>query len=712
MKMKNIFRSLFISLTLVITGCDFKRYSNTLIIAQKPYKVVYAKNEAFDPDGLVVVDKDGEKVEDYDCSLSKGSFLKQLGTREVKITKETYKPASFKIEVKGLPKLVVKQMPNKTLYHIGEYFTVDGLIITDDNSEEINDYTLSYRVGDAFTSIGEKEIKVTKEGYFATSFKVVVEKDLELVINHMPNKTNYNLGDAFDSTGLSVGDNKGKTNLKYTLSIQDGDILKYAGTIPVNISVDGYFPISFNIEVKDNGGHQQKEDQEINIYYINDTHGSFIRNDSEKEAGMAYISSYMKEKKASETENAIIISGGDMFQGGCESNDTYGNIMTEAMNIAGFDAMVLGNHEFDWGEEKIIANKELMNFPLLSCNTFYEGTTQRPDWVEPFTVIQRGDIKVGLVGYAQTNLGSSIDEEYGGDFSFPNPISYIKEYATTLRLSYNCDLVLAAGHDGGFDDDGRGSAYEELTNTNSQTNTRYVDGLMFAHDHNRKQGKLNDVPYMESGCNGKGIAHMKFNMKSNGIIYTVDSSEVNVSYSYNLCTTEDREVTSLVDKYKSQFLADPDSVLRVLDRTYSQSEFCEAICQSMVWFINSNSSKFDNAHVYVASHNLGGVRVNSVPRGNLTYRDLIKAYPFDNKLCISFKCRENNVLNIFRNSNPYWKLSDPVYDEQGYTQCATISYVAGKSYARNQFPNYKKYEGLTAKLAFIRFLQSNEVISV
>ena len=112
--------------------------------------------------------------------------------------------------------------------------------------------------------------------------------------------------------------------------------------------------------------------------------------------------------------------------------------------------MTLGNHEFDWGEERIISNQEMMNFPLLSCNTFYSRDKNlRPEWLEPYTIIERDGLQIGIIGYARTDMGSSIDEQFGGDFYFPSPFSYIKDYSRQLRLSYNCDLILSVGHDEG-----------------------------------------------------------------------------------------------------------------------------------------------------------------------------------------------------------------------------------------------------------------------
>ena len=143
MKIKQFFKCLIISILLPLSGCNNTRFSNALIINKQPDKVVYNVNEMFTNDGLVVVDKDGVEVEDYDCSISRGTILKKEGIRKVELTKEDYKPASFKIEIKKMPVLKVAQMPNKTLYKLGEYFTVDGLIITSDGGEEVKDYNLS-----------------------------------------------------------------------------------------------------------------------------------------------------------------------------------------------------------------------------------------------------------------------------------------------------------------------------------------------------------------------------------------------------------------------------------------------------------------------------------------------------------------------------------------------------------------------------------------
>ena len=84
------------------------------------------------------------------------------------------------------------------------------------------------------------------------------------------------------------------------------------------------------------------------------------------------------------------------------------------MNDIGFTAMTLGNHEFDWGLDKIAKYKDgdltngEANFPFLGANIFYKGTNRRPDWIDPYTIVDYNGLKVGIVGVVGGTQESSI----------------------------------------------------------------------------------------------------------------------------------------------------------------------------------------------------------------------------------------------------------------------------------------------------------------
>jgi len=137
----------------------------------------------------------------------------------------------------------------------------------------------------------------------------------------------------------------------------------------------------------------------LDIYYINDFHGAILP-DSDQ-LGMAYIANFLVTKKEANPDNVIILAGGDILQGTALSNYYNGYSTISMMNEMYFDAYTLGNHEFDWGLNTVTAyfddNSENgeANFPLLGANVFYEGTTNIPEGIDPYVIIERAGLKIG-----------------------------------------------------------------------------------------------------------------------------------------------------------------------------------------------------------------------------------------------------------------------------------------------------------------------------
>ncbi|UKI50180.1 MAG: metallophosphoesterase [Clostridium sp.] len=126
------------------------------------------------------------------------------------------------------------------------------------------------------------------------------------------------------------------------------------------------------------GSSTTNAQSELNILTINDTHGYLETSDSNSISKIAtYMDSY--------DENALRISVGDMFQGTGLSNLTKGKAMIEVMNAMNIDAMVIGNHEFDWGIDTILGyfdgNEENgeAKFPLLAANVVDSDSKPLPN---------------------------------------------------------------------------------------------------------------------------------------------------------------------------------------------------------------------------------------------------------------------------------------------------------------------------------------------
>ena len=516
-------------------------------------------------------------------------------------------------------------------------------------------------------------------------------------------KKEYYINETISYDGLIVKDSRTGEEISYRISPNEGTRLREPGEVTVTIKKDGYKEYTFKINVLDDGTY--REEKTIELYSVNDFHGSFIENRSNDEIGMAKMASFLKNEKAN--GDAVILSAGDMWQGGVESNVTKGKIIVDSMNEIGFDAMTIGNHEFDWGYDVLKENIELMNFPMLGANVYSFSSGKRLEYLEPYKVVEVDGVKLGIIGTGAETLASDITYSVSYDLDFRNSVEYIKDYSEILREEENCDAIILLAHDAG----GAGGCdtpykFEDLTKLDPVSKERYVDAIFLGHDHYRKQGFINGVPYMEGGANGEYLSKITLDFKENDIgeLEISDSSyslidPYSSSYS-SYFEKEDKNINTLLDKYKDE-LASIDEVICTFDTKLDKWDILDLLCEAMLAYANdpkNESILIDGKKVTAAFHNDGGVR-GEVSAGEFTYRDLIKVVPFDNTVCIVKV--NNNDLEIWKaGSNTYIDLGS----EDEYTYLVTINYLADNV----EYPNEEMFNtNVVIQDVFIEYLREN-----
>ena len=111
------------------------------------------------------------------------------------------------------------------------------------------------------------------------------------------------------------------------------------------------------------------ENINVDVYSINDFHGYLTA--TPKVPGITKVISFLKNEKGQNPGGTIFVAAGDMFQGTVESNLLHGRNVIDILNYAGCDAMCIGNHEFDWGQNELKINTEHSKFPWLAANVVY-----------------------------------------------------------------------------------------------------------------------------------------------------------------------------------------------------------------------------------------------------------------------------------------------------------------------------------------------------
>lgn len=442
---------------------------------------------------------------------------------------------------------------------------------------------------------------------------------------------------------------------------------------------------------------EKVETRTLNFYALNDFHGAYLYDEDYEQIGLSKIGNYLINQKENDPENTFIISSGDMFQGGAESNITYGKVVIDAMNIIGFDAMSIGNHEFDWDEEVLIEMEKEMDFPLLGINVFYEennnndiNSLNKPSYLSNSVIIKKEGIKVGIIGSIMPNIDSSIIASVASKFYFADSLSLIENEANRLRNEENCDIVVLSTHDGNY------SYYEDISSS--------LDAIFLGHDHEKIEGKYEEssVPYIEGQNYGSYLSHISLDLKLNkDNHYEVVNSNANNIETFNnsLFNEENEEINKSYLKYKDEIEKIRDEVLFTFSSDISKSKFSRFVAYSLKEYATNISPKLPIDSAFI---NSGGIRDN-ISKGEFTYGDLIRIYPFENKLAI-LEFDDYRMYEAFISSKSNVIRNDSLASENNKYYCATIDYVALSSYgysnmfllddfARDIVAEVLKYEG-------------------
>ena len=142
--------------------------------------------------------------------------------------------------------------------------------------------------------------------------------------------------------------------------------------------------------------------KDVTIYYTNDLHahvspGKIPAVDKERAVGgFANIATIVNDARK-ESKDVFFFDAGDYFTGPYLSTLTKGEAIIDIMNTMPFDAVSVGNHEFDHGVDNMVKQLSKANFPVLLGNVFYTGS-DKPVWNKPWTIVEKDGIKIGVIG--------------------------------------------------------------------------------------------------------------------------------------------------------------------------------------------------------------------------------------------------------------------------------------------------------------------------
>ena len=413
----------------------------------------------------------------------------------------------------------------------------------------------------------------------------------------------------------------------------------------------------------------------IEVFETTDVHGYLVDTTSGDESTfqyrMAYIANIVKQARANPANDGVLLlDGGDIYQGTSVSNLTYGNALRAAYDVMGYDAVSLGNHEFDWDVTTYAADKNGTmpaykigefsgdsDIPVLAYNLFDKGTTNRAAFVKDYVVVDKGGVTVAIVGYIP-DYSMDIMAAKIAPYDIDSDVEKLNAKIADVVKAENPDVVVVLAHAG-------------PSGLAKKLNPELVDLVVGGHSHTAAFGTAdNGIAYIQGNCQAKGYANAK-------IQFNTETKEVTVVAPTYVNTTDKTNIKNLYDTEGNKNL-DPE-VLAISHASWDavkgeMSEVLGTVDQSITrrvrignstntiagnWLTGLMLEATKELGTVVAFTNSGGIRCDLMAKEGETTRDITVGdiytiTPFGNRLYtfdVTGAELAATVENSFKNAN-------------------------------------------------------------
>ena len=392
----------------------------------------------------------------------------------------------------------------------------------------------------------------------------------------------------------------------------------------------------------------------LTILHTNDHHGRFWTN-ADGEYGMAarktLIDRIRAEVKA-EGGQLLLLDGGDVNTGVPESDLQDAEPDFKGMNQIGYDAMAVGNHEFDKPPAVLAKQRQWLNFPMLAANIYKDGQRLFP----PYQVFERGGYRIAVMGLTTDDTQKMVLPANIQGVEFRTPADEAAKLLPELRAK--ADMVIAATHMGHYPDGKRGvNAPGDVEMARS---TRGLDLIVGGHSQNpvcMKAENQRDEAYVPgTACApdrqngtwivqahewGKYVGRADFEIRAGDIkLLRYALLPVNLKQraadgskkTYTEAIPEDATMRAFLQPFQDKGQA---SLGLEVGRSDGMLDGDRARVRAQPTNLGTMIARamMDKTGADLALINSGGVR-DSIAAGTITYRDVLKVQPFGNTVSL------------------------------------------------------------------------------
>ncbi|HHO9602251.1 TPA: bifunctional metallophosphatase/5'-nucleotidase [Escherichia albertii] len=376
--------------------------------------------------------------------------------------------------------------------------------------------------------------------------------------------------------------------------------------------------------------------EEITLFYTNDLHAhvnpwiNTVVDKSRPVGGFATIAGIVNQAKQND-KNVFFFDAGDYFTGPYISILTKGEAIVDILNTMPYDAVSVGNHEFDHGTPNMVAQlAKITNFPVLLNNVYYKNSDKRVI-DRPWTIIEKNNLKIGVIGmHSRFAFYDTIAAKMIEDVEARDEVPELKQSIAELKAKH-VDLIVLLAHEGvpGRQSSFGNSDVARLLQADIDT-AKKVDGidvLITGHAHvgTPVPLKANNTLIVSTDAYATDLGKLVLN-------FNPETKKIE-SYNGKLITLfadqykPDPNVQKEIDKWEKKLKTITSQVIghsaNVLTRSYGES--------SPLGNLMLDATMAQSTDAVVGFQNSGGLRAD-IPKGEVTFGDVISTYPFNDEL--------------------------------------------------------------------------------
>ena len=380
----------------------------------------------------------------------------------------------------------------------------------------------------------------------------------------------------------------------------------------------------------------ESSSKEIVILHTNDIESVYEpiqavwRDDIELIGGISHLATLIDNVRASE-EISFLVDAGDIYTGAL-SKKTRGKLPFDLYNAMGYDALNIGNHEFEYNWEPLVEIIPRANFPVLNANIFIEKTGELI--AQPYAVLEKSGIKIGLIGVMGIDaFYNTMAPFHRTGLSIKDPTETAQYWADKIRDSV--DMIVVLTH--------------QNKTAPMQTNKESDPSVQRGFDEDYAMaGKLRGVHAIYGGHSDNGLMQPVVHPETGTIIGLTFGQGMHLGYTKFMINTNTNDVTFIdgylipVDSKKYKAKEETSKLIAEYRKQYPELSEVIASMKEPSMRLYNNESTIGNlltdimrkaANSDIAFLNSGAIRAD-LNAGRVTLEQLINVYPFPDTLSI------------------------------------------------------------------------------